>query len=150
MAPDLLSRAKCSATRATVIGATIAVPIPASELKRSIMVKLVERAQPMDETTKMRRPPMRSDLCLYLTLRAPISRAETTPTIEAAVLSCPTTPIGRPKVPPMSMSRRPTRSVDGCRAKRDITSDGRVSLPGEAPSETVSEAIDITPWVNVL
>jgi hypothetical protein len=98
----------------------------------------------------MSRPTMRSDLCLYLMLRAPISKAETTPTTEAAVLNCPTTPTGRPNVPPMSISRRLTRRLPGCRAKRDKTSDGRVSLLGETPSDVGPEAIETTPWDNML
>jgi hypothetical protein len=59
-----------------------------------------------------------------------MSRADKTPTIEAAVLICPVTPTDCPKESPISIRSKPTRNPGGIVAKREITMEGRTMCPG--------------------
>jgi len=93
-----------------------------------IMLKLEEKEQPKAEIVKNPNPINSSDLCLNLTLKAPMSNAKMTATLEERVRTCPITPTELPNVRPISIRRSPVRILGGCVAKPEMTSDGRISL----------------------
>jgi len=90
------------------------------------MLKLEEKEQPKAEIVKNPNPINSSDLCLNLTLKAPISNAKMTATMEERVRTCPITPTEYPNVRPISIRRSPVRILGGCVAKPEMTSDGRI------------------------
>jgi len=73
-------------------------------------------------------PPRRSDLCLNLVLRMPVSNATIRAEMEYMVFNCPVIPTEVPKVPPMSINRREAKTEIGPEAKLDMTRDDRKSL----------------------
>ena len=113
-----------------VIGPTIDPAIPVKAYTMRSIEKLGAKMQPTVDAARRHSPPRSRDLGLKRRLRALIRRADTTPTMEAAVLICPVTQTSCPKDKPMSMRRRLVRIPGGIVAKRDITKDGRTIRPG--------------------
>jgi len=98
-------KGRCLATSVFVIGVIMGPANPPTTLNIRNRMKLGARPRPNNDRLYMRRPVRSRDLCLYLTLSRPISRAETNAAIEPAVESCPVTPTGSPKVSPISIRR---------------------------------------------
>jgi len=70
------------------------------------MLKLGAKEQPKAEMVRNTNPVISSDLCLNLTLKAPMSKAKITATMEEKVRICPVTPTELPNVRPISIRRR--------------------------------------------
>jgi len=63
----------------------MAIPKPEKEYDNIMEEKLGARKQPSAETMMKVNPNIRSDLCLYRTLRTPVTRANITPIMKEVV-----------------------------------------------------------------
>ena len=122
-------KGRCLATSVFVIGVIMGPPNPPRTPNIRNRMKFGARPRPNNDRLYMRRPVMSRDLCLYLTLSRPMSRAEANAAIELAVDSCPVTPTGSPKVSPISMRRSVIIIPGGVIAKRLMTMEGRKNSP---------------------
>jgi hypothetical protein len=95
------------------------------------MLKLGAKEQPKAEMVRNTNPIISSDLCLNLTLKAPINKAEITATMEEKVRICPVTPTEVPNVRPISIRRRSITVIGTHTAKLEMTNGGRTNLPAE-------------------
>jgi hypothetical protein len=95
------------------------------------MLKLEAKEQPKAEIVMNTRPVNSSDLCLNLTLKAPINKAEITATMEEKVRICPVIPTEIPNVRPTSIRRRLITVIGIHTAKLEMTNGERTNLPTE-------------------
>ena len=122
-------KGRCLATSVVVIGVIMGPANPPRTLNIRNRMKFGARPRPNNDRLNMRRPVMSRDLCLYLRLSTPMSRAETNAVIEPAVESCPVTPTGSPKVSPISMRRSVIIMLGGVIAQRLMNMEGRNNSP---------------------
>ncbi|MBA7656347.1 hypothetical protein ES703_64271 [subsurface metagenome] len=88
------------------MGIAIAIPTPEKAYATKSIPKLTETKQPRAEIPMNAIPTMSSVLGLNLTVSTPVRRATTTARAEERVWTCPTTPVGAPKVSAISRRKR--------------------------------------------
>jgi hypothetical protein len=117
------------ATSVLVIGVIMGPANPPRTLNIRNRMKFGARPRLNKDRLNRRRPVNSRDLCLYLTLSTPMSRAETNAAIEPAVPICPVIPTGSPKVSPISI-RRSVLIMPGIFVAHRVTNmEGRNNSP---------------------
>ena len=104
-------------------------------------IKFGARKDPMADTAVRSTPTNRSDLCLNLTAKKPISKAKTTSAALFTVLVWAAMPVGTWNVVAKSLVNNLSIGVDKPTAKKAAVIDGINSLLGELVSEETGPSL---------